>query len=128
VRKISRIPQPVAFKVDMLFVDHNGGLRYVEGKIPQQRPATFWKGLPVHKQTCPNLPVGADFVLMLMSRQRRNDVLNDLLDWYPCWLSDKGRMGAFFACWWKIGSAVLHGFLDLAERIGEIVGKFRGAK
>jgi hypothetical protein len=117
---------PVAFRVDFMFVDDNGGVHYVKAK--GQQPATFWNGLPVQKQTCPILPAGAAFVLMLMSRQRRDDVLNAPLDWYPKWVEEKGRFTANVLCWWRIVVAVLGGLLDLADKIAGIMGKFRGAK
>jgi hypothetical protein len=74
------------------------------------------------------LPTAAEFTLHLMSRQRRNDVLNDMLDWYPHWVQEKGRFSANVLCWWRTSVAVLGGLLDVAGRIAEIVGKFRGAK
>jgi hypothetical protein len=74
------------------------------------------------------LPHAAEFVLILLSRQRRNDVLNDMLDWYPCWVQEKGRFSANVLCSCRISAAVFAGLLDLTGRIAEIIGKFRGAK
>ncbi len=77
---------------------------------------------PVH------LSSAAQFALILLSRKRRDDILNDLCDWYPGWVEHNGRFGANFACFVKIASAFLGQGLDVLYRIGEIVGKFRGAK
>jgi hypothetical protein len=79
-----------------------------------------------HRSTA--LPTSAQFALVLMSRKRRNDVLNDMLDWYPQWVSNKGRFWADVLCWWRIGAALFGGLLDFAGRVAEVVGKFRGAK
>ncbi len=79
-----------------------------------------------HRSTA--LPAAVEFALILMSRKRRDDVLSDIMDWYPHWVRNDGRIQAYVACWWRIGLAVFGGFLDLAQRIAEVVGKFRGAK
>ncbi len=68
------------------------------------------------------LPGAAQFVLILLSRQRRDDVLNDLCDW----AEQDGRFNA--KCWLKLIAAFFGQVLDVLYRIGEVVGKFRGAK
>ena len=78
------------------------------------------------------LPSAAQFALILLSRKRRDDVLNDLLDWYPGWIKEhlgRGRrVWANFTCFVKIAAAFFGQGLDVLYRIGEVVGKFRGAK
>jgi len=68
------------------------------------------------------LPSAAQFVIILLSRQRRDDVLNDLCDW----ADHDGRFSA--KCWVRLISALFGQVLDVLYRIGEVVGKFRGAK
>lgn len=68
------------------------------------------------------LPSTAQFGLILLSRQRRDDVLNDLYDW----ADHDGRFNA--KCWLRLTSAFFGQVLDVLYRIGEVVGKFRGAK
>jgi len=75
-----------------------------------------------------SLPAAVEFALILMSRKRRSDVMNGMLDWYPQWVSNKGRFWADVLCWWRIGAALFGGLLDFAGRVAEVVGKFRGAK
>jgi len=75
------------------------------------------------------LPSAAQFGLILLSRKYRDDVLNDLGDWYPGWVVEHhGRLGANFVCFWKIAGAFLWQALDVLHKIGEVFGKFRGAK
>lgn len=74
------------------------------------------------------LPSAAQFAIISLSRKRRDDVLNDLCDWYPGWVQHHGRFGANLVCFMKIASAAIYEALDLLYRVGEIVGKFRGAK
>jgi hypothetical protein len=69
-----------------------------------------------------SLPTAAQFGLVLLSRQRRDDVLNDLCDW----VEQDGRFNA--KCWLRLTSALFGQLLDVLYRIGEVVGKFRGAK
>jgi hypothetical protein len=88
--------------------------------VPQDEQAPLTKKVQI--------PLPAEFALILLSRQRRNDVLNDMLDWYPRWVQNKGRLSANLLFWWRISAAVFGALLDLASRIAEIVGKFRGAK
>jgi len=74
------------------------------------------------------LPTPAQFVLILLSPKRRADVLNDILDWYPAWMEKHGRRLGALLCLIKIAEAVAYQVLDLLYRVGEVVGKFRGAK
>jgi hypothetical protein len=75
------------------------------------------------------LPVPAQFaVILLLSRKRRDDVLNDLWDWHPGWAAHHGLLAANFLCYVKIASAAVYEALDLLCRVAEIVSKFRGAK
>jgi hypothetical protein len=115
--------------VDFMYVD-DSGVHTVQLKAtaPTRMPRKVWTGLPEKPHRDFTLPPAAESMLLLMSRARRNDVLNDIMDWYPGWVAEKGRFRANLACWWRIGMAVLRGLLDLLLRIGEIVGKFRGAK
>lgn len=77
-----------------------------------------------------SFPSAAQFALILLSRKRRDDVLNDLWDWYPGWIKEHHgrRVWANFACFVKIAAAFFGQGLDVLYRIGEVVGKFRGAK
>jgi hypothetical protein len=100
----------------------------VDENLTRQLVKAWWAEISAKPHSNFTLPTAVEFMLVLLSRQRRNDVLNDIMDWYPGWIKKYGHIGAHCACWWKIGSAALHGLLDLAERVGEIVGKFRGAK
>jgi len=68
------------------------------------------------------LPSAAQFALILLSRQRRDDVLNDLCDW----AEHDGRFNA--KCWLRLMVAFFGQVLDVLYRIGEVVGKFHGAK
>jgi hypothetical protein len=65
-----------------------------------------------------HLPTAARFVLILLSRRRRDDVLNDLCDW----AEQDGRFNA--KCWLRLTSALLWQVRDVLY----IVGKLRGAK
>jgi hypothetical protein len=69
-----------------------------------------------------------EYALALMSKSRRDDVLNDLSDWYGGWLAAHGRFSAHLICWWKVGAVICGGLLDFASRLAEIVGKVSGAK
>lgn len=74
------------------------------------------------------LPSAAQFALILLSRKRRDDVLNDLWDWYPGWIKEHygRRVWANFSCFVKIAAAFFGQGLDVLYRIREVVGKFRG--
>jgi len=74
------------------------------------------------------LPTWVQFGLIMLSPQRRNDVLNDIWDWYPGWVKGHGAFGAHLLCSFKVASAALWSLLDLAYRVAEIVGKFKSAK
>jgi hypothetical protein len=78
------------------------------------------------------LPVALQFAMILvLSRKRRNDVLNDVWDWYPGLVEDHPRFGRVFAdfvCLTKIMSAFCGQILDIIYRVAEIIGKFRGGK
>jgi hypothetical protein len=78
----------------------------------------------------PDLPSAAQFAIILLSRKRRDDVLNDLWDWYPAWIKKHHgrRVWANFACFVKIAAAFLGQGLDVLYRVREVVGKFRGAR
>jgi hypothetical protein len=127
--KTTEIGKPDA-AMDAIYVDESGE-HVIQAKATASKklPRRIWTGLPTNiRSSSFGLPTSAEFILILMSRTRRNDVLNDIMDWYPGWVAEKGPFGAYLACWWRIGVAVCRGLLDLIQRIGEIVGKFRGAK
>lgn len=74
------------------------------------------------------LPRCVQIALILLSRSRRNDAYNDLMDWYPGWVYDHGRRSANFICFLKVSSAIAYELLDFLYRVGEVVGKFRSTK
>lgn len=61
---------------------------------------------PANPQPAGTLPTPVQFALILLSPKRRDDVLNDLLDWYPVWVT-KGSLIANLRCLAKIGSVFL---------------------
>jgi|SRR5579862_5326026 len=61
---------------------------------------------PANPQSADTLPTTVQFALILLSPKRRDDVLNDLLDWYPAWVT-KGSLVANFRCLKKIGAVFL---------------------
>jgi hypothetical protein len=99
-----QIPGPaVSFKVSV--------------QINRPKPAT---------QQSVSLPAVAQHaVIFLLLPKRRDDVLNDIWDWYPALVKDKPRTANFY-CLWKIALAAVGQGLDVLYRIAEIVGKFRG--
>jgi hypothetical protein len=83
---------------------------------------TVVPGRPANPQSAGILPTPVQFALILLSRQRRDDVLSDLCDW----AEHDGHFNA--KCWLRLTSAFFGQLLDVLYRIGEVVGKFRGAK
>jgi hypothetical protein len=56
-----------------------------------------------------NIPRIPAFLLFMMSKKRREDVANDLYDWYPEWVDQYGKFGALLPMllahrlcnWWR---------------------------
>jgi len=44
------------------------------------RVKAWWAGIPAKTHSTFPLPTAVEFMLLLLSRQRRNDVLNDVMD------------------------------------------------
>lgn len=89
-----------------------------EPAVPQAAPAPN----PFKPSRVVQPPSAAQLGLILLSRQRRDDVLNDLCDWAK-------RDGRFNAkCWRRLTFALLGQGLDVLYRVGEVVRKLRGAK
>jgi hypothetical protein len=68
-------------------------------------------------------PSAAEFVLFMLPRERREDVMVDLGDWYPTWCEEFGTRQAKFLCWWRVTCCVGGAVLEVLGRVGEIIGK-----
>jgi hypothetical protein len=68
-------------------------------------------------------PKEAEFVLFMVSRERRDDIVSDLSEWYPSWCAKFGTRRAKFLCWWRVMCCVGGAVLEVLGRVGEIIGK-----
>jgi hypothetical protein len=68
-------------------------------------------------------PAEVEFVLFMLSRERRQDVLADLDDWYSSWCEKFGPKRAKFLCWWKVACCVGAAVLEVMGRVGEFISK-----
>jgi hypothetical protein len=73
-------------------------------------------------------PQATEFVLFMLPREGREDVFNDLNDWYPSWCEKFGTRRAKFLCWWHVGCCVGGAFVEIVGRVGEVIGKVVAAK
>jgi hypothetical protein len=68
-------------------------------------------------------PAAAEFLLFMLSRERREDVFADLVDWYPSWCGKFGTRRAKFLCWWRVACCVGGAAMEVVGQVGEIIGK-----
>jgi hypothetical protein len=68
-------------------------------------------------------PASAEFLLFMVSRERRHDVMADLDDWYSSWCVKFGPRRAKFLCWWRVGCCVGGAVLEVLGRVGEFISK-----
>jgi hypothetical protein len=69
------------------------------------------------------MPQVTQFVLFMLPRERREDVLADIGDWYPAWCAEFGVGRAKFLCWWHFAWAIVGTVVDIAVRLGEAVSR-----
>lgn len=75
------------------------------------------------------VPPAFDILAHLMiGKQRRNDVLTDIENWYDEWSEKYGPRWAKAFCVSRLIQAILGQTLDIADRVAGILGKLRGAK
>jgi hypothetical protein len=74
------------------------------------------------------IPARAEFVLFMLSRECRVDVLADIEEWYPGWCERFGVRRAKFLCWWRVTCCVGGALLESAGRVAEVFGKLAGLK
>jgi hypothetical protein len=82
----------------------------------------------LHEVSQHKLPGEAEFLLCMLSRERREDISADLNDWYPEWCVKFGTRKAKFLCWWRISCCVAGALLEVAAKAAELVAKVAGLR
>jgi hypothetical protein len=64
--------------------------------------------------------------LAIPSKSRRDDVMNDILDWYASWTAEAGPLVPNLRCLRRIGAVWIWGLImDIPRKVSDVARKLR---